>query len=211
MAISDTDRHPRLHYAATIHHGIDIDQFDVHPGPGEDLLFFGRIHPDKGTAEAIEVARRAGAGSTSPASSRMRGISLRGRTAARRRARTLSGRRRRHGARRGAGRGSRPAAPHRLRGTVRVQRRGGDGLRHAGHRQRPRLDGRADRAWRHRLPGRGPRCGGGLGRSGRRTATGVGIAALATERFTVTAMVDAYVSVYRDAICGLTWSSAAQP
>jgi len=60
VAISDADRHPRLHYAATIHHGIDVDAFSLHPDPGHDLLFFGRIHPDKGTADAIEVARRAG-------------------------------------------------------------------------------------------------------------------------------------------------------
>ncbi|HUW01425.1 MAG TPA: glycosyltransferase family 4 protein [Acidimicrobiales bacterium] len=60
VAISDADRHPRLHYAATIHHGIDVAAFEVHPAPGEDLLFFGRIHPDKGTATAIEVARQAG-------------------------------------------------------------------------------------------------------------------------------------------------------
>ena len=60
MSISDADRHPNLHYAATIHHGIDIDEFAIHPNPGEHLLFFGRIHPDKGTAEAIEVARRCG-------------------------------------------------------------------------------------------------------------------------------------------------------
>jgi glycosyltransferase involved in cell wall biosynthesis len=60
VSISDADRHPKLHYAATIHHGIDVDGFAVHPGPGEHLLFFGRIHPDKGTAHAIEVARRCG-------------------------------------------------------------------------------------------------------------------------------------------------------
>ena len=60
VSISDADRHPNLHYAATIHHGISIDEFAVHPSPGEHLLFFGRIHPDKGTAEAIEVARRCG-------------------------------------------------------------------------------------------------------------------------------------------------------
>ena len=59
VSISDADRHPRLHYAATIHHGIDVDTFAVHPEPGEHLLFFGRIHPDKGTAVAIDVARRA--------------------------------------------------------------------------------------------------------------------------------------------------------
>jgi glycosyltransferase involved in cell wall biosynthesis len=60
VSISDADRHPKLHYASTIHHGIDVDQFAVHPSPGEHLLFFGRIHPDKGTAHAIEVARRCG-------------------------------------------------------------------------------------------------------------------------------------------------------
>jgi glycosyltransferase involved in cell wall biosynthesis len=60
VSISDADRHPNLHYAATIHHGIDIDQFATHPSPGVHLLFFGRIHPDKGTAHAIEVARRCG-------------------------------------------------------------------------------------------------------------------------------------------------------
>jgi len=60
VAISDSDRHPALHYGATIHHGIDVDAFALHPSPGEHLLFFGRIHPDKGTAQAIEVARRVG-------------------------------------------------------------------------------------------------------------------------------------------------------
>ena len=54
VAISDADRHPALHYAATIHHGIDTDAFAVDPHPGDHLLFFGRIHPDKGTADAID-------------------------------------------------------------------------------------------------------------------------------------------------------------
>jgi len=60
VAISDADRHPRLCYQATIRHGIDTDLFALAPDPGRYLLFFGRIHPDKGTAAAIEVARRAG-------------------------------------------------------------------------------------------------------------------------------------------------------
>ena len=59
VAISDADRHPALPYAGTIHHGIDIGSFEVGPG-GDSLVFFGRIHPDKGTATAIEVANRAG-------------------------------------------------------------------------------------------------------------------------------------------------------
>jgi glycosyltransferase involved in cell wall biosynthesis len=58
VAISDADRHPDLRYAATIHHGIRLEDFPFDPEGGEDLLFFGRIHPDKGAAEAIAAARR---------------------------------------------------------------------------------------------------------------------------------------------------------
>lgn len=57
VAISDADRHPRLRYADTIHHGVPIDDFPFDREGSEDLLFFGRIHPDKGAAEAIAVAR----------------------------------------------------------------------------------------------------------------------------------------------------------
>jgi glycosyltransferase involved in cell wall biosynthesis len=59
VAISDADRHPDLDYLATIHHGIDTDAFALHASAGEYLLFFGRIHPDKGAVEAIDVAARA--------------------------------------------------------------------------------------------------------------------------------------------------------
>jgi len=60
VSISDSDRHPDLTYAATIHHGLDLAQFSPGPGDGGYLLFLGRIHPDKGTHLAIDVARRAG-------------------------------------------------------------------------------------------------------------------------------------------------------
>ena len=60
VAISDADRHPDLRYAATIHHGIRLDDFPFEAYGGEDLLFFCRMHPDKGAAEAIEVARATG-------------------------------------------------------------------------------------------------------------------------------------------------------
>jgi glycosyltransferase involved in cell wall biosynthesis len=60
VAISDADRHPGLHYEATIHHGVRMETFPLVTTPGDYLLFFGRIHPHKGTAEAIEVAERAG-------------------------------------------------------------------------------------------------------------------------------------------------------
>jgi glycosyltransferase involved in cell wall biosynthesis len=59
VAISEADRHPRLRYAATIHHGVDLQELSLGDGAGGYLLFFGRIHPDKGTVEAIEVAERA--------------------------------------------------------------------------------------------------------------------------------------------------------
>ena len=57
VSISDADRHPSLNYAATIHHGIPLDDFPFNPAGGESLLFFGRIHSDKGAAEAIKAAR----------------------------------------------------------------------------------------------------------------------------------------------------------
>ncbi len=60
VAISDADRHPALNYAATIHHGIDVQSFPFVSEPDEGLLFFGRIHPDKGASEAIAAAQQAG-------------------------------------------------------------------------------------------------------------------------------------------------------
>ena len=59
VAISEADRAPDLRYAATIHHGIPLDAFPFVAEPGPDLLFFGRMHPDKGAAEAIACARAA--------------------------------------------------------------------------------------------------------------------------------------------------------
>ena len=60
VAISASDRYAGLDYAATIHHGIDLTMLPYGANPGEQLVSFGRIHPDKGTADAIEIARRAG-------------------------------------------------------------------------------------------------------------------------------------------------------
>jgi glycosyltransferase involved in cell wall biosynthesis len=60
VAISNADRLEDLTYEATIHHGIDADAFTFRSDAGDYLLFLGRIHPDKGTHLAIDVARRAG-------------------------------------------------------------------------------------------------------------------------------------------------------
>jgi glycosyltransferase involved in cell wall biosynthesis len=60
VAISDADRDPSLTYAATIHHGIPIDEFPFDPAGSDDLLFFGRFHPDKGAGDAVRAARAVG-------------------------------------------------------------------------------------------------------------------------------------------------------
>jgi glycosyltransferase involved in cell wall biosynthesis len=60
VSISDADRAPSLTYAATIHHGIPVDDFPFDPDGTDDLLFFGRIHPDKGAGDAIRAAKAAG-------------------------------------------------------------------------------------------------------------------------------------------------------
>lgn len=59
ISISDADRSPDLDYLATIHHGIDFTELPAGPG-GDSLVAFGRVHRDKGTAVAIEIARAAG-------------------------------------------------------------------------------------------------------------------------------------------------------
>ena len=60
VAISDADRRPGLRYRATIHHGLPMAEFTFQPAGGDYLLYLGRIHPDKGAAEAILVARATG-------------------------------------------------------------------------------------------------------------------------------------------------------
>lgn len=60
VSISDSDRSPDLDYVATIYHGIDLEALPYDPDGGDDLVAFGRIHPDKGTHTAIEIARRSG-------------------------------------------------------------------------------------------------------------------------------------------------------
>jgi glycosyltransferase involved in cell wall biosynthesis len=60
VSISEADRSPALPYVATVHHGVDPAQLPFSTTGGDDLVCLGRIHPDKGTAAAIDIARRAG-------------------------------------------------------------------------------------------------------------------------------------------------------
>ncbi len=58
VSISNSDRNSGLNYIGTVHHGIDLNQFTYRELPEDYLLFFGRLHRDKGPKEAIEIAKR---------------------------------------------------------------------------------------------------------------------------------------------------------
>jgi len=60
VSISDADRSPELDYIATVYNGINTDDFTYRENIGDYLLFFGRIHHDKGTWEAIQIAKKTG-------------------------------------------------------------------------------------------------------------------------------------------------------
>ncbi len=58
VSISNSDRDPELPYLATVYNGIDLSNITYRQIPGDKLVFLGRIHPDKGTHLAIEVAKK---------------------------------------------------------------------------------------------------------------------------------------------------------
>jgi glycosyltransferase involved in cell wall biosynthesis len=60
VSISDADRSPELPYLATVYNGLRVSDFTFTARPEDYLLFLGRIHPDKGTADAIRIARQSG-------------------------------------------------------------------------------------------------------------------------------------------------------
>lgn len=60
VSISDSDRAPGLNYLATVYNGIDMSLYPLQESRGEELIFLGRIHPDKGVHLAIAAARMSG-------------------------------------------------------------------------------------------------------------------------------------------------------
>jgi len=62
ISISDNQRKPApdLNYAATVYNGIKTELFPFSADHDGYLFFIGRLHPEKGVAEAVEVARRTG-------------------------------------------------------------------------------------------------------------------------------------------------------
>lgn len=61
VAISQAQRadNTDLRYAAVVHNGIDLDAYPFVEEKDDFLVYIGRATPDKGPAEALEVAKRA--------------------------------------------------------------------------------------------------------------------------------------------------------
>jgi glycosyltransferase involved in cell wall biosynthesis len=57
VSISNADRSPDLEYTATVYNGVNVDEFSFQAAPLDYLLFFGRIHPDKGVYEAVQISK----------------------------------------------------------------------------------------------------------------------------------------------------------
>lgn len=60
VSISDAQRKPCpwANWKATIHHGLPEHLYRFSEGPGRYLAFLGRVSPEKGPEEAIEIAKR---------------------------------------------------------------------------------------------------------------------------------------------------------
>lgn len=61
ISISNAQREPfpKLNYIATVYNGIDLNKFDFVDKPGKYLAFLGRMSPEKGARQAIEIAKKA--------------------------------------------------------------------------------------------------------------------------------------------------------
>jgi glycosyltransferase involved in cell wall biosynthesis len=62
VAISDAQRRaaPDLPWVSTVHNGIDLEAYPFRSEKDDFLLFLGRMSPEKGIVQAIEVAQRLG-------------------------------------------------------------------------------------------------------------------------------------------------------
>jgi glycosyltransferase involved in cell wall biosynthesis len=62
VSISDSQRRwsPDANWVATIHHGLPLEGMRFSPNTGRYLAFVGRVTPEKGVQECIDVARAAG-------------------------------------------------------------------------------------------------------------------------------------------------------
>jgi len=58
VSISNSDRSPELNYIATVYNGVNTNEFTFKSSSEDYLLFFGRIHPEKGVYESIQIAKK---------------------------------------------------------------------------------------------------------------------------------------------------------
>jgi glycosyltransferase involved in cell wall biosynthesis len=60
ISASQAAQRPEATWAAVVHNGLDLRDAPFREAPGRDLCFVGRIAPEKGVLDAIDVARRTG-------------------------------------------------------------------------------------------------------------------------------------------------------
>ncbi|MDP3685331.1 MAG: glycosyltransferase family 4 protein [bacterium] len=60
ISLADRRHAPDAHWVANVYHGIPVEAYPFGDAPKEYLCFVGRIHPDKGVHEAMDVAEAAG-------------------------------------------------------------------------------------------------------------------------------------------------------
>ena len=60
FSLAQRSQMPELNWVANIYHGLDLNEFQFNPHPGDYFLYLGRIAPDKGLHLAIEAAEKAG-------------------------------------------------------------------------------------------------------------------------------------------------------
>jgi glycosyltransferase involved in cell wall biosynthesis len=58
VSISNADRSAELDYLGTVYNGLNVSEFAFTEKADDYLIYFGRIHHDKGAAEAIQIARQ---------------------------------------------------------------------------------------------------------------------------------------------------------
>ena len=62
VSISNAQRQPLswINWQGTIYHGLPLERYAFHPKKGDYLAFLGRVSPEKGLDQAIEIAKHAG-------------------------------------------------------------------------------------------------------------------------------------------------------
>lgn len=51
---------PKFNFVGTVYNGIQVERFAFNAKPDDYLLFFGRLSPEKGPTQAIEIAKKTG-------------------------------------------------------------------------------------------------------------------------------------------------------